>query len=312
MMQHLRTFAMIAAFVIGYLSPWASALNWLIRWLIVIMMFLVFLQVKFSWRTLRIEHLNILFANLAVGLGSWILCRIFGNNELAMAAFFTGITPTATAAAVIVHLLGGRVEYAVSAFLTTNLGMAILLPFLIPIAIGNPAPTVFADVIRSLLVVIGIPLAAAIPVRLCYPQATELPKKFKNFSFFLWVGAIFLIIANASAFLHKQNHLPKTVLIEIAAVSLAICAFNFWFGQFLGGKKFRRESSQVLGQKNTTLTIYLAMVNANPIVALGPTFYVLWHNGWNTWQLHQYGRRRHRREIRLSQTHRAPSRRQQP
>ena len=304
MMQHLRTSAMIAAFVLGYLCPWASALNGLIRWLIVIMMFLVFLQVRVSWRTLRLGHLNILLANIGIGMGSWFLCRIFGSSELAMAAFFTGTTPTATAAAVIVHLLGGRVEYAVSAFLTTNLGMALLLPFLIPVAIGNPAPTVFADVIRSLLVVIGIPLAAAVPIRLFCKKATELPKKLKNFSFFLWVGAIFLIIANASAFLHGQSHLPKTVLLEIAAISLAICAFNFWFGQFLGGKKFRRESSQVLGQKNTTLTIYLALANANPLVALGPTFYVLWHNGWNTWQLHRYGRRRHLREIRLKQAQR--------
>ena len=140
MMQHLRTSAMIAAFVLGYLCPWASALNGLIRWLIVIMMFLVFLQVRVSWRTLRLGHLNILLANIGIGMGSWFLCRIFGSSELAMAAFFTGITPTATAAAVIVHLLGGRVEYAVSAFLTTNLGMALLLPFLIPVAIGNPAP----------------------------------------------------------------------------------------------------------------------------------------------------------------------------
>ena len=132
MMQHLRTSAMIAAFVLGYLCPWASALNGLIRWLIVIMMFLVFLQVRVSWRTLRLGHLNILLANIGIGMGSWFLCRIFGSSELAMAAFFTGITPTATAAAVIVHLLGGRVEYAVSAFLTTNLGMALLLPFLIP------------------------------------------------------------------------------------------------------------------------------------------------------------------------------------
>jgi BASS family bile acid:Na+ symporter len=33
------------------------------------------------------------------------------------------------------------------------------------------------------------------------------------------------------------------------------------------------------------------MTYANPLVALGPTFYVLWHNLWNSWQLH----RRHRR-----------------
>jgi BASS family bile acid:Na+ symporter len=28
-------------------------------------------------------------------------------------------------------------------------------------------------------------------------------------------------------------------------------------------------------------------VYANPLVALGPTFYVLWHNLWNSWQLYR-------------------------
>ena len=85
-MQHLRTTAMIAAFVLGYACPWASAFNWLIRWLIVVMMFLVFLQVKVSWREMRMAHLKILGANVAVGMGSWVLLRSLGGNELAQAA----------------------------------------------------------------------------------------------------------------------------------------------------------------------------------------------------------------------------------
>ena len=55
----------------------------------------------------------------------------------------------------------------------------------------------------------------------------------------------------------------------------------------IGGREFPREASQSLGQKNTSFTIYLALTYANPLVALGPTCYVLWHNLWNSWQLHQ-------------------------
>ncbi|MDR0932032.1 MAG: hypothetical protein LBM70_03320, partial [Victivallales bacterium] len=250
----------------------------------------------FSWRTLRLEHLKILAANVAIGLGFWILFRVFGNDELSQVAFFTAITPTATAAAVIVHLLGGRVDFAVSAFLTTNFGMALLFPFLIPMVIGDPAPGVFFEVIKSLLTVIGIPLAAAIPLRLIYRAATELPKKLTNVSFFIWVATIFLVIANASKYLHSQADLDATILVAIAIISLVICIFNFGVGRFLGEKKFRREASQVLGQKNTSLTIYLALAYANPLVALGPTFYVLWHNGWNTYQLNRYDHRKHVRK----------------
>ncbi len=295
MMSHLRTLAMISAFVLGYFCPWASRFSGAVRWFIVVMMFLVMLQVRFSLRSLRIQHLYLLLANLGVGLGAWGIFLLAGNRELAEAAFFTGITPTATAAPVIVNLLGERVDYAVSGFLVTNIGMALLFPFLIPLAIGNPAPTVFHDVIGSLLIVVGIPLAAAIPLRLCYRKCAEIPKKLKNFSFFLWVITIFLIIGNASAFLRSQQHLDTGILWRIALLSLLLCILNFSLGRFLAPRRYRRETRQVLGQKNTTLTIYLALTYANPLVALGPTFYVLWHNGWNTIQLHLYSRRERRR-----------------
>ena len=254
-MAYLRNLALFGAFIAGYFCPWAASLNWLIRWLIVGMMFMVMLQVKFTVRSIRVHHLIILLANIAVGMGGWGIFMLAGNRELAEVAFFTGITPTATAAPVIVGLLGERVDYAVSAFLATNLGMAVLFPFLIPIAIGNPAPTVFADV-----------------------------------------------IGNASQFLREQQaNLPPGILWKIAVVSLLICIVNFAGGRMIGGKKFFRESSQVLGQKNTTLTIFLAITYANPLIALGPTFYVIWHNGWNAWQLQMrtFRERKKRRRVTL-------------
>ena len=61
-------------------------------------------------------------------------------------------------------------------------------------------------------------------------------------------------------------------------------------GRMIGGKSFAQEASQSLGQKNTTFTIYLALTYANPLVAFGPTSYVLWHNLWIAWQLHLQAR----------------------
>ena len=104
----------------------------------------------------------------------------------------------------------------------------------------------------------------------------------------MWVFAIFLITANASEFLRHQTGLPRTVVLEVAVASLVICIASVSLGRLIGGREFAREASQSLGQKNTTFTIYLAMTYASPLVALGPTFYVLWHNLWNSWQLHQH------------------------
>ena len=66
----------------------------------------------------------------------------------------------------------------------------------------------------------------------------------------------------------------------------------------MGERRYRRESSQSLGQKNTTFTMFLALQFANPLVAMGPTFYVLWNNLWNAAQMLIHDRR-HARKLQM-------------
>ena len=98
-----------------------------------------------------------------------------------------------------------------------------------------------------------------------------------------------LIAANASYDISSRDGISERVLEQIGAVSLLVCGINFGLGHLLGGR-----TSQALGQKNTTLSIYLALTYASPIAALGPTFYVLWHNLWNAWQLYRASERKRR------------------
>ena len=87
-------------------------------------------------------------------------------------------------------------------------------------------------------------------------------------------------------------------VLLIAAVSLVLCAGNFYFGRLTASRRFRRESSQILGQKNTTFTMYLALNFCGALAAMGPIFYILWHNTWNAWQMYSYDRRRRLRAAR--------------
>ena len=157
--------------------------------------------------------------------------------------------------------------------------------------------TFVAQVTRSVGLLVFAPLVLAWLIRRLHPAAARWHQHLGNLTFSAWVTAIFLITANASEFFHHQTQLSSTVLVEVAAVSLLICVVNFTVGRLIGGREFPREASQALGQKNTTFTIYLAMTYANPLIALGPTCYVLWHNLWNSWQLHRH---QHRETIRLT------------
>jgi len=207
--------------------------------------------------------------------GSWAAGRLRWPPSL----------PTATAAPVVVSFLRGRVDYVIAAFLVTNILMASLFPALLPLALGRATPGVVLQVLGSVGGIVFIPLGAAWLLRAIHPPAIDWPRYLRNFSFGLWVLALFLITANAAHFLNSQPELPALVLVEIAAATFLVCAANFALGWAIGGRQFRREASQSLGQKNTTLTIYLAMTYANPLIAIGPTCYVVWHNLWNSWQL---------------------------
>jgi bile acid:Na+ symporter, BASS family len=287
MMGFARTAAILLAITLGALVPQAHVVAWAIRWLIMTMLFLVFLQTRVTRSALHRSHLVLLAMNIVLGFAAWVLGWFIGGRDIALAAFFAGITPTAIAAPVIISFLRGRVDYVVAAFLLTNVIIAALLPFFLPLVLGRATPEVFAQVLGSVGLVVFTPMAAAWIVRAIHPPAALWPGKLRNVHFGMWVTAMFLITANASHFLREHADTPARVLLQIAIASLLVCVTNFSVGHLIGGRDFSREASQSLGQKNTTFTIYLALTYASPVVALGPTCYVIWHNLWNSWQLHR-------------------------
>lgn len=285
-----RTAAILSALVFGALLPQAHALAAGIRWLVMAMLFLVFLQTRLTRAALSGRHLTLLGANIAVGFAAWGVGWLASGRDVALAGFFCGITPTAIAAPVIVSFLRGRVDFVVAAFLLTNIAIAALLPLLLPVVLGRATPEAFGQVLGSVGLVVFAPMAAAWIVRAFHPRAAEWPARLRNVSFGMWVVSMFLISANASEFLRRHADASHRLLAEVAVMSLLVCAASFALGRLIGGREFGREASQSLGQKNTTFTIYLALTYASPVVALGPTFYVVWHNLWNSWQLHRAAR----------------------
>lgn len=282
-----RTGAILAALAAGALLPQAHALSGVIRWCIMTMLFFVFLQTRLERSALRPSHGLLLLANLGMGFVGWGLGTAVGDRDIGLALFFVGITPTAAAAPVIISFLRGRVDYVVAAFGVTNLGIAVLLPLLLPLALGRPTPDAFAAVARSLGLVMAVPFLLAWIFRRVHPPAAGWPARLRNVSFAIWLATMMLVTANASHFLRSQSETSPLVVFEIAGLALVLCAANFGLGRLIGGRTFPREASQALGQKNTALTVYLALAYASPLVALGPTAYILWHNLWNSWQLHR-------------------------
>lgn len=284
-----RTAVIVLALALGALVPAADAWSGALPWLVMVMLFPVFLEFTWSRAAVHRSHGWLLLANLGMAFAGWGLGWLVGGTEVALAGFFAGLSPTATAAAVVMSFLGGEVGYVITGFMLTNVGIALATPALLPLVLSASTPVSVLRIIGSVTLVVFVPLALARLVRWLAPAAAGWPARLRNVSFLLWAFTIFLVAAHASHVLREQHELPFGRLAGILVTSAAVCAANFALGAAIGAPRFTREASQALGQKNTSFTIFLALAYAGPLAALGPTFYVVWHNLWNSWQL------RHRR-----------------
>lgn len=285
MKTFIRPLAILSAFIIGGLIPQLHFLSPLVPWFIRFMIFMNFLQCRKDQIRLRWSHFFLLGLNVLIAVGS---CEIFwtlGLYQFGQVAFFSALAPTGTAAPTIMGFLGGSVEYVFTAFLLSTFFISLMIPFLLPWALQSNTPGIMGHISLQILSVIILPVLMAFIVRSLVPHSTQWPKKCQSFIFVSWIFVVCIICAGASHYIQSSPDLSKLILLQIAAITLFICFLNFFLGYCFGERKFKRESSQSLGQKNTSITIFLAVLYADPLIALGPTLYVLWHNLWNAWQL---------------------------
>jgi BASS family bile acid:Na+ symporter len=286
-----RTAALILAMIIGYACPWAAALSGALQYLLMVMLFFSFLDVTLSRESFHVSLLWVFLANVILPFLWFGLLSPLGP-ELALVGFLTAATPTATATPVIVGFLRGRVDYVISAVLLTNVGMALFLPFALPWVAGAHLAISTSDLLPPVLLVMFLPLGLAWIVRKLPAPAQDFIRRGKPVSFPVWLGVLFLVTAKAAAFIQGNLSITPAVLWGVGLISLAVCVSNFLLGGWLGGPAFRSEASQALGQKNNSFTIWLALAFINPLTALGPTFYVAYHNLYNAYQLYATEKRR--------------------
>ncbi|MBQ9787286.1 MAG: hypothetical protein IJW33_03860 [Lentisphaeria bacterium] len=290
MKKLIKPLMLIIPLIAGIFVPQARVLaaepvNF-IRWALFVMIFLNLLQVRFADLKPCREHLYVFTVNILMGVVPFLLLKwLFpATPVVAEAAFFTGIAPTAAAAAVIISLLDGKVGFAVTGFVITNLGISAVLIVLLPLIMGNVNSAFFLDVLCSMLTVIALPLILAQMTRKIFPAILNYIGILKNISLLLWSMSLFIMAAIARNYFDENADGSIWMILSMLVISLCICVANFTVGKFLS-RRYRHESSQILGQKNTTFVIFLALEYSSGITALATIFYVIFHNVWNSIQL---------------------------
>jgi BASS family bile acid:Na+ symporter len=198
------------------------------------------------------------------------------------------ICPTATAAAVITGKLGGNAASLTTYTLISNIIAAITVPLVFPLMEPSDISFIsaFSKMLGRAVLLLIAPFILAFILRMAWPRAQEAVARQKDLAFYLWAICLTCIIGVA-AHVSVTCDVPATEQILTALAILVTCAALFVVGKKLGSRFGDRIScGQALGQKNTTLAIWMTYVYLNPFAVIGPGSYIVWQNIINSYQLY--------------------------
>ncbi len=294
----MKTLIILIAISLGLLFPELNSLSWLIRSLVMLMLFFGFLVITFDRSVLSKELFFIVLANLLIPLPVFYLTGVFGK-DVSQAAFLVAATPTGVAVPVVIEFLHKKTHFAAMGVLLTNVVMAVALPLALPMIAEYNGEIGIYHTVSSVGFTIFVPLVASLIVRRIGGSVYKTAVRLRFLSLYLWAFAILLACAEARHFIIEYS-IPTDILLATGKVVALVCAFNFIVGYLVGGKEYWRESGQVLGQKNTIFSVWIGITFLNPVSAIGPVCYIICQNLFNCAQIFVHDFRRGRKHDRAA------------
>ena len=296
MLRIFRKWGLLISFVIGGMLPDLQAYSWLIPYFVGIMLTITLTGMEITQLRPRREHFLLLVANLCMGLLPWGCLHLLGYENLAEAAFLACITGAAASSPVVVHLLGGKTEFAAVGLLLNSVLASVTIPLLAPFTITPRAGLtlsrfqIFLVVLDQVLVMLILPCIVAMLLRWLLPASKRISRKLSDFSFSLWMLSMVLVAATGVTRI-IQTGTGANQILPYFILAAVLCTLGFILGRLLGGKNYAMEIGQCLGQKNTAVGIYIALCYCSPLVFLGPTLHLLCQHIFNTWQFIRFSSR---------------------
>jgi BASS family bile acid:Na+ symporter len=214
------------------------------------------------------------------------------DGDAALAAFVIAIAPTAAAAPVITSFLEGKVAYVTFAVLLNSCAVGFIIPLSLPFLLDTQTAISIFDILLPVLSVMFIPLSLALLIRYFLPSLQDWLLRYKVVSYYLFLANVYIAMSRATWFIRFESGASLESLLAIGLASLGVCLSSFGLGFLLDRRGQGLEASMALGRKNTMFALWVSLTFVNPLTAMGPMFYILWQNAFNTVQLWLKDRRR--------------------
>ena len=203
------------------------------------------------------------------------------------------IAPSATAAAVVTQKLGGSLEQMTTYTFLSNFITALMVPLCFPLVERGADVsfiTAFTKIFYQMLTLLVMPMLLAYVVKHRLHRLHQRIIAIRDLSFYLWACSLMIV---TGVTVKNIVHAEASVLLlsAIALLGLLICIVQFVVGRAVG-RRFghAQEAGQALGQKNTSLAIWMSITFLNPLSSVGPGCYILWQNIINSIEIWQHRR----------------------
>ena len=201
--------------------------------------------------------------------------------EIGVGLILVGAAPGGTASNVMTYLGRGDVALSVTITSVTTLAAPLVMPAWVVLLAGEQITVTFAEMAEEIVLIVLIPVIAGLTLRYLLDQYAPTAAK-AGLSIFpaISVAAIVAIVA-AVVGLNVEN-----ILTASAVVFLAVILHNgvglgsgYGIGRLTGMAEDRsRACAFEVGMQNSGLAVALAVAFFDPIAALSPALFSVWHN----------------------------------
>jgi BASS family bile acid:Na+ symporter len=188
-----------------------------------------------------------------------------------------GSCPGGTASNVVCYLARGDVALSITLTSCTTLLAVVLTPALTLLYAGRTVPVPAAEMMRSILVIVAVPVVAGLLARGLLPR---LVARLEPILPLVSVAAIAVIIAAIVA-LNRERIAALALAVAAAVVvhNLAGLAGGYLLARLFGlPERERRTIAIEVGMQNSGLGVALAIQHFGAAAALPGALFSIWHN----------------------------------
>ncbi|THE65090.1 bile acid:sodium symporter family protein [Salinadaptatus halalkaliphilus] len=210
---------------------------------------------------------------LVVGLGlPW---------EIGVGLILVGAAPGGTASNVMTYLGRGDVALSVTITSLTTIAAPLVMPAWVVLLAGEQISVTFAEMAESIVLIVLIPVVAGLLLRLALDKYAPTAAK-AGLSIFPAISVVAIVaIVAAVVGLNVEEILTASAVVFLAVVlhnGLGLGA-GYGVGYLTGMTEDRaRACAFEVGLQNSGLAVALAVAFFDPVAALIPALFSVWHN----------------------------------